>query len=879
MAGRHAVEAADGEEIYCGPAFRRATAALLRAVEDGISLSILTGEPEIGKTTVLRDVIAKLRIDGRHLLEIESRNRGPLTPRDLMEQMSAGLAREAVRVDAGRLLELLTRTRDAGNTPIVVVDNAELLSDEATAFLGLWVSLRPAGTSLVQLVLCGRPEFWGRIRSGSSRLSREPFLRDALPAMTDAEARDYVEFRLRVLGHAITQTGLADVVTYGMGSPGRIERLLEASAALVSSSRPLTSRVVAEAAAASGLTPGSDVPGAATDPPILAGSALSVPHPPNSGFPFPTLVPALSPPRRSVAHPTTLLCIAASVVIVAGVANQVFSILVEPPPAKNLVEHVAKEERRAANKELAATSRSAVVSVVPVLVSNSQADTDPARAADQPDPAEASSVGTTGADTATPEIDVAATSPDASTSPAEAAASSPEPGAGPQGPGADRAAPAPATGTAAAGLDLEAPASSAELAASSPEPGAGQPNPVAANAPDAPSNAAEPADSTPAGQPNSVAAANAPAAPSNATELAASSPEPGAGQPNPVAANAPDAPSNAAEPADSVPAGQPNSVAAANAPAAPSNATGSVASKPEPGARQPNPAANAPDAPSNATGSAAATPEPGAGQPNPVAATATDAPSNATGSAASSQPEQPNSVAGANAPAAPSNASEPPASSPAGQPNPVTAAKAAEPPANATGSVASTPEPGAGQPNPVAANPAEVAAPASGAPAPGEPKSASAAAAAPAAELKPPASATAATAPIPAPVSPGTVGTETARGPVPPSGAVPTPRRPSPPAMSAAMVSSLIRLGDAKLSTGDISAARLLFTRAADAGNARAATKMGQTYDPAYLAEIGATGIAPDPGAAKDWYTRAAALGDADAVSRLKQLGITTAGQ
>jgi TPR repeat protein len=75
------------------------------------------------------------------------------------------------------------------------------------------------------------------------------------------------------------------------------------------------------------------------------------------------------------------------------------------------------------------------------------------------------------------------------------------------------------------------------------------------------------------------------------------------------------------------------------------------------------------------------------------------------------------------------------------------------------------------------------------------------------------------------------------------------------------------------LALGDISAARLLYRRAAALGSAQAATALGRTYDPAYLAATKATGIQPDSDAAAAWYSRGAALGDPEAANRLASLG------
>jgi len=74
----------------------------------------------------------------------------------------------------------------------------------------------------------------------------------------------------------------------------------------------------------------------------------------------------------------------------------------------------------------------------------------------------------------------------------------------------------------------------------------------------------------------------------------------------------------------------------------------------------------------------------------------------------------------------------------------------------------------------------------------------------------------------------------------------------------------------------DIAAARLIFTRLANNGMAEAAFELGRTYDPDFLQTMHIAGLRPNPGAAYEWYMRAAALGNADAQSRLATFKLDT---
>jgi TPR repeat protein len=94
----------------------------------------------------------------------------------------------------------------------------------------------------------------------------------------------------------------------------------------------------------------------------------------------------------------------------------------------------------------------------------------------------------------------------------------------------------------------------------------------------------------------------------------------------------------------------------------------------------------------------------------------------------------------------------------------------------------------------------------------------------------------------------------------------------APPAASssAMLAETMVRRGDALLQRGDVSAARLLYERAAAAGSGRAATAMGKTFDPTFLAGIGVSDTGADPALATRWYRRAAGLGDEEARTRLQ---------
>jgi hypothetical protein len=71
------------------------------------------------------------------------------------------------------------------------------------------------------------------------------------------------------------------------------------------------------------------------------------------------------------------------------------------------------------------------------------------------------------------------------------------------------------------------------------------------------------------------------------------------------------------------------------------------------------------------------------------------------------------------------------------------------------------------------------------------------------------------------------------------------------------------------LADGDIAGARAYLERAAESGDARALLVLGDTYDPATLARMGAIGLKGDPVRARDYYARALSAGVSAARDRI----------
>jgi hypothetical protein len=105
----------------------------------------------------------------------------------------------------------------------------------------------------------------------------------------------------------------------------------------------------------------------------------------------------------------------------------------------------------------------------------------------------------------------------------------------------------------------------------------------------------------------------------------------------------------------------------------------------------------------------------------------------------------------------------------------------------------------------------------------------------------------------------------------PAAGPTPSAETPSR-TLSSEQLAALLKRGNELVSHGDLGGARLIFERAAQGGDSRAALALASTYDPVVLEHLGERGLAPDVAMARFWYERAKELGSKEAPERLEVL-------
>jgi hypothetical protein len=90
---------------------------------------------------------------------------------------------------------------------------------------------------------------------------------------------------------------------------------------------------------------------------------------------------------------------------------------------------------------------------------------------------------------------------------------------------------------------------------------------------------------------------------------------------------------------------------------------------------------------------------------------------------------------------------------------------------------------------------------------------------------------------------------------------------------AAAAAADFVSAGDKRLQDGDVATARLYYAKAAELGDGAGALRLGNSFDPGFLAAAGVRGMTGDRAEAERWYRQAVALGNPMAARALAALG------
>jgi general secretion pathway protein A len=236
---------------------REALSNLEYGIASRKGITLLIGEAGSGKTTLIRTAIERQskRVHCIHL------NNPALTRAEFVEMLAErfGLTASAKSSKTTMLLQLealLKARREAGETTVLIVDEAQSLSIELFEEVRLLANIETNDEKLLLVIIAGQPELVDRLNDNSLRqLKQRVALRCELRPLTLQETAAYLAGRIKAAGGAGAQVFTREAVTKIFESAHGIPRVTSVLAdnsllnAFAQGRRPVNSQMVEEVCA------------------------------------------------------------------------------------------------------------------------------------------------------------------------------------------------------------------------------------------------------------------------------------------------------------------------------------------------------------------------------------------------------------------------------------------------------------------------------------------------------------------------------------------------------------------------------------------------------------------------------------------------------
>lgn len=246
----------DPRYLFMTRQIQEALAGLTYGIQNRKGFILLTGEVGTGKTTLVNRLLDWLR--GQRVATAFIFN-SQLQVSHLFDFMMADFeipydSREKSQVLL-RLNQWLLERYRAGETAVLIVDEAQNLSGELLEEIRLLTNLETTTEKLLQIVLAGQPELEEKLKSPQLRQLRQRItLRCRTSALSLEETYGYIAERLRIAGAngepIFSKEAIQAVHQYSRGIPRVVNLLCEHAMinAYVDTLRPVPAHLVEEVA-------------------------------------------------------------------------------------------------------------------------------------------------------------------------------------------------------------------------------------------------------------------------------------------------------------------------------------------------------------------------------------------------------------------------------------------------------------------------------------------------------------------------------------------------------------------------------------------------------------------------------------------------------
>lgn len=215
---------------------------------------LLTGLKGTGKTmtcNIMKDSVTDCNVS---IVNYEA-----MTPDALMKKICTGFGLENAESGRkalfGQIMEYFVDQYKEGHNNLIIIDNAENISDENLLVLGEFMEIEIEKCKLVQVILSGCPELHDRLKHLDGELGPKFTFTVELAPLSLKDTADYVEHRIQTaIGeeeHLFKNNSLTEIYNYSKGIPSEINRIAHKALAIAKEKKQtrITPRHVKMAAA------------------------------------------------------------------------------------------------------------------------------------------------------------------------------------------------------------------------------------------------------------------------------------------------------------------------------------------------------------------------------------------------------------------------------------------------------------------------------------------------------------------------------------------------------------------------------------------------------------------------------------------------------
>ena len=194
--------APDPKFLFMTDQHREALAHLLFGVGDEGGFVLLTGEIGTGKTTVCRRLLSQLDENVNVAFIVNPRLSACELLQSICDEFEINYGDNlSIKFLVDLINEFLLNSHSSGKNTILIIDEAQNLSDEVLEQLRLLTNLETNEKKLLQLILLGQPELNTKLEQYNLRqLAQRVTARFHLKSLSENQMISYIKHRLHVAG-------------------------------------------------------------------------------------------------------------------------------------------------------------------------------------------------------------------------------------------------------------------------------------------------------------------------------------------------------------------------------------------------------------------------------------------------------------------------------------------------------------------------------------------------------------------------------------------------------------------------------------------------------------------------------------------------------